>query len=500
LLFHFSSVDGARRALKLAPPPPRRRWSQERVIAELQRLHAAGHRLTNRALEAAGHRGLANAARNYCDGLPRARLLAGLPEPEDLRSERQAWSADLVIDEILERRAAGEPLAAADVRSKLLAAGGYYFGNWGEAIEAAGLDYDEIRLVRAPYTRDELIDLVIELAAERPEMTLGELHRHQACDALQAEFGTFEAAAAAAGLQGWPRRLQDALLDLDETRAAIQARHDAGRPLNAASVEDEDNRLYRSAMRHIGGWDAAVVDAGLRPEPRHQLGVWNPESTGAALDERAARRLPMSPSAIRRDDSALYYAAKKWLGYNAEMAIAEYGAPRLVRHWTREEVVAELRAVTARGEVPSPALKLAARKQFGSMGAARRSSGLRQLRTPWDRGRVIREIREWAKGDRQRPRGVLISTAQRLFGSWRAAQNAAGVEPLVRARWTTDEIRAALIDRLEKGLPMNTKALVRDDRSLYDAVKNHLGTFSKVVAKIKAEWQAARSEPPSDRT
>ena len=81
----------------------------------------------------------------------------------------------------------------------------------------------------------------------------------------------------------------------------------------------------------------------------------------------------MSPSALRGEDPALYEAAKSHLGYDAEMAIREWGAPRLVTTWTKQGVIGALRE--CRDAPPRAAVRLAAVKLFGSMIAARKFPG-----------------------------------------------------------------------------------------------------------------------------
>ncbi|MGH7635743.1 MAG: hypothetical protein ACRENC_18595, partial [Gemmatimonadaceae bacterium] len=82
LLHHFGSFEAAREAANVpAPPLAQQFWNEQLVIEELQKAHRAGIRLTIKGLSAAGMRGLANAARDYCGGLPRARRLARVPDP-----------------------------------------------------------------------------------------------------------------------------------------------------------------------------------------------------------------------------------------------------------------------------------------------------------------------------------------------------------------------------------------------------------------------------------
>jgi hypothetical protein len=147
LLHHFGSLDEARMAAGVAAPQPKnKRWDPETVVTELRHAHRAGVRLTNHGLIKAGLRGLSNAARQYCGGLPQARKLAGLAEPARALYERVAWDEDTIISDIRALHREGKSLAYSQAPSKLVSAATYRFGSWEGAVECAGFDYDRVRL------------------------------------------------------------------------------------------------------------------------------------------------------------------------------------------------------------------------------------------------------------------------------------------------------------------------------------------------------------------
>src|SRR5207247_1603828 len=103
---------------------------------------------------------------------------------------------DRVTAEILDLHAAGKSIASSRVPAILLAAGIRYFGAWAQAIEAAGFDYDQIRLAREPSTDEELVAEIRALAEDFPEMTRTEFRRHRIGNNAIARFGTLEDAIA----------------------------------------------------------------------------------------------------------------------------------------------------------------------------------------------------------------------------------------------------------------------------------------------------------------
>lgn len=495
LLHHFGSLDAARIAAGVAAPTPtNKRWTEETVIAELRRAHRAGVRLTHQGLIAAGLRGLSNAAREYCGGLPRARQLARLADPPPTIIERLAWDEDTIISDIRALHREGKSLAHSKAPSKLVNAASRRFGTWRGAVEAAGYDYDRVRLVREPYGRDELLSLLRDLHMRAPETTLAELHDHPANEAWKREFGSIEDAARAAGLHDWPVRALGPLMEADEVLTAIRKLHRSGRSLASSHVDADDSHLHKSALRRFGTWHDALIAAGL-PAPALRKAIelrrtWTKTTIVDALRARRRAGKSMSPSVLREEDPSLYQAAKSHLGYDAEMAIRDWGAPRLVTTWTKQAVIEALRE--SRDRRPRAAVRLAAVNLFGSMIAARKAARVPILRTVWTDERVIEEIR---KLDRSvRPSGTLLSIAQRRFGSWRAALEAAGVEPQTR-RWDAASIAQALQDRVGKGLPLDGTTVRREDPSLFSAVKHRFGNFDQLVE----EFIRSGRIPQSDR-
>jgi hypothetical protein len=392
----------------------------------------------------------------------------------------------------------GKSLARTKAPSKLVNAAVYRFGSWRGAVEVAGFDYDRVRLVREPYCPEELIEILRDIHARAPETTLAELHDHQANEAWKREFGTIEDAARAAGLRDWPSRALGPLMEADEVIAAIRALHQRGRSLASSHVCDEDSHLHNSALRRFETWHDALTAAGL-PAPAIRKATelrreWTKTAILDALRTRRRAGKSMSPSEIRNDDPGLYQAAKSHLGYDAEMAIREWGAPRLLTHWTKKAVIEALRA--SPDEKPRGAIGVAAIQFFGSMMAARKAARVPILRTVWTDQRVIDEIR---KLDRSiRPSGTLLSIAQRRFGTWRAALEAAGVEPLMR-RWDVASITDALKQRIDKSLPLDGTTVRKQAPSLFAAVKHRFGKFDRVVEEFVRIGHLPESKRPSRR-
>lgn len=131
----------------------RQKWSRERVIQEILRLHSAGADLTQGRVEAIDSR-LVSAAIRYFGSWKSAVEATGLDyspiaaKGRKRRSEKiTRWTREKILEEIRRLAGMGEDLSSAVVRYKHLslyatARRKEHFGSWASAVEAAGFSYD----------------------------------------------------------------------------------------------------------------------------------------------------------------------------------------------------------------------------------------------------------------------------------------------------------------------------------------------------------------------
>lgn len=179
-------------------------WDKDTIASEINRMHAASEPLSYGAVQKSQLR-LLRAATRHFGSWRTAVEFAGLTY-EEIRRYR-VWTRERIIERIQEHHRAGAdlswrhvstvldpPLAAAAIRPNR-------FESWQAALEAAGLDYDEIRRHR---TWDE--------------------------EAVQAE---------------------------------IKRRHASGESLRVSDVAQVDAALVAAARRHFRTWYDAVTVAGI---------------------------------------------------------------------------------------------------------------------------------------------------------------------------------------------------------------------------------------------
>jgi hypothetical protein len=117
-------------------PPPRRRWTRQTVIDEVNRLHASGMGLVNVATT---HSSLACAAYRYFGSWNNAVAAAGLtPIRPTQPRRRQRWSKDRVVRGIRALRRRSVPLNAKSPGVRRLVNAAYrHFGSWRQALACA---------------------------------------------------------------------------------------------------------------------------------------------------------------------------------------------------------------------------------------------------------------------------------------------------------------------------------------------------------------------------
>lgn len=155
-------------------------------------------------------------------------------------------------------------------RQALVSAAAYHFKSYRNAVEKAGIDYEEI--ARRPRWNKQRVIAIIKSARKKGwDLNWSSVTRRR--DDL--------GKAAFAAIQGrlfgsWDRALTAAGLDADEVSRyrrwsknsivfELKARAADGEPLNSGSVQQEDPGLHAAALRYFGSYDKALRAAKINP-------------------------------------------------------------------------------------------------------------------------------------------------------------------------------------------------------------------------------------------
>jgi hypothetical protein len=179
------------------------------------------------------------------------------------------WSKDTIAYEIQRLFQSGENLNYASIAAEevaLLRAATRYFGSWRNAIEYAGLNYDDIRRYKT-WTRDRILERIQELHTAGEDLSWRHVSTSvdpqlAAAATKRKHFGSWRGAVTAAGLDyGQIRRYRE--WDTPTIEAKLRELHALGIDLNARNMEEYDITLITAARRRFASWDAALTAAGL---------------------------------------------------------------------------------------------------------------------------------------------------------------------------------------------------------------------------------------------
>lgn len=308
------------------------KWNAEIVISAVKALHLQGEKI-NAAYVQEKHGALYSAGVKYHGTwgktLAAAVLIHAVPR-------RNIWSKEIILAKIVEMAAKNEPLNNSYVKDKhssLYTSSGTYFGGWAQAVEAAGISYDSVRLTapKRSWTKESIVAEILKRNAE-------------------------------------------------------------GLSLSGMVVQIEDIGLYEAAMSHFGklGWAQARTAAGLTPiDPRPGI-IYDKDVVAAQLKALHAEGEPLHFGGLRgKPYQNIITAAIRLFGSYAkalEAAGIDYDNIRKFRRnwWTKERVIEEIQALERLGERLSyaamqeayPGLVAGAGRLFGTWGQAVEAAGI----------------------------------------------------------------------------------------------------------------------------
>jgi Homing endonuclease associated repeat len=156
-----------------------RKWSKEVIVEEIRNLASQGFDLSFRSMALSQHNAMVYAAiRPKYFGNWRAALeAAGLASEEIYRY--RSWDEEGILDEIRRLKIEGADLSSKSMdesSNRLIATARRRFGNWGRALENAGINYADIRR-RKRWTRESLVEGILDLQKQGVKLITPEVKR-----------------------------------------------------------------------------------------------------------------------------------------------------------------------------------------------------------------------------------------------------------------------------------------------------------------------------------
>lgn len=181
-----------------------RKWNKDTIAEEIRKVHASGISL-NYATIAEENVALLRAATRYFGSWHTAVDYAGL-DYEDIRRYR-SWNKERILEEIRALHAQGVDLSWRNVSTivapQLAAAATKrkHFGSWRGAVNAAGLNYSDIRRYRE-WDEETILNQLRELHAKGIDMNAKSMEAYDITliTAARRRFDSWDKALTAAGL------------------------------------------------------------------------------------------------------------------------------------------------------------------------------------------------------------------------------------------------------------------------------------------------------------
>jgi len=205
-------------------------------------------------------------------------------------------------------------------------------------------------------------------------------------------FGSYRSAIEKAGIvydsiARRPRWTKGAIISL------IKAARREEQDLHWAAVTKRGDEVGKAAFaslqpRLFGSWDRALTAAGLDADEVNRYRKWNRESIVFELRARARDHQQLNSGALQLEDPGLHAAAVRHFGSYDEALLAAKLDPQKLRQrrsWSKQVVKDTLKSIQKDGQRLSdsavrqddPALYGAAVRLFGSFSAARNAAGIK---------------------------------------------------------------------------------------------------------------------------
>jgi hypothetical protein len=269
---------------------------------------------------------------------------------------KRKWTTELIVVTIKSLHTAGVRLNSRSIRVShpaLYRVAQVRFGSWKAAIEAAGFEYEDVKISayqkKRKWPRQRVIRLIkrlyrrgVDLSSQNVTMKYPRLMGGARMafktwrKAIEAADIDYSAVAKRPNMVRWSKKL---------IITRIQERVREGLRINVAIVKCEDNNLYVAALRHFKHWSEAVEAAGFSYWEVREDRWWTPQLVILEIKRRAHMGESISLLDVRTENSGLYCGAKRCYGswkQAVEAAGFVYGDVRKYEHWSKELIIEQI--------------------------------------------------------------------------------------------------------------------------------------------------------------
>jgi hypothetical protein len=333
---YFGGWRAALRAagIEYQPVRPVRVWDRPRVLAELRQLRAQGIDLSAGHMSTTpGKRPLYQAAARYFGSYRKAVQEAGIDYESVRRPRNRVWSRSRVLTLIRQLHARGKRLNVKSMRRSssmqaLMCAGVRHFGGWAAAVQAAGIDYSQVKQPHwaKKWTPEQVIRSLRKRHAAGDDLSSTSIKRNRTAlyAAAKRYFGLYRTALEQAGIDYSAVARRRSPWTRAEVIAALRALHGSGDRMasgNAASLPLR--RVVPAASRIFGSYLGALKAAGIprsgrerraAKPPKRSAGHWNERSILSQLRLLNRQGKDLRDRTMKVRYLSLYWAARDHFG------------------------------------------------------------------------------------------------------------------------------------------------------------------------------------------
>jgi hypothetical protein len=253
---------------------PRSAWDKPKILKALRRFSKQKQDLSYNKMSRQ-HQALVSAAAYHFGSYRAAIEHADIDYRMVLRRPR--WTKLMIIKLIKAARRAGEDLHWSAVtrrrddlgRAAFAALQPRLFGRWDKALQAAGLDVDDVAIYRRWDSHTILFELRC-LAGDGEAINSGTIQREDPGlhAAAVRQFGGYDEALRAAKLDPLVYRRRRRWTPQQVAKELKLLYRGKGASFSAAGLRKQNSSLYGAALRHFGTLSAARLAAGLTAQSR----------------------------------------------------------------------------------------------------------------------------------------------------------------------------------------------------------------------------------------
>lgn len=221
------------------------------------------------------------------------------------------WCKERVVEEISVIFNTGEPVLNSNYgSSNLYKMAMKFFGTWKNAIEYAGFIYEDRRISKN-WTKENTIEEIKRLHKEGHSLAITDIDVPSIYTMACRHFGSWKKAIESAGLNYQEIKL---LKEWTPEIVIEKIKEMNKKDLSYTEMRKNNKYMMDYATKQFGSWQQAITDAGLNYEEIKRNGDWSEEKILNLIKEMFNNNEELSLQYIRRTNGPLYHMAKKHYG------------------------------------------------------------------------------------------------------------------------------------------------------------------------------------------